>query len=194
RTSSSTRRHDGMKSREHSGPIGLVAASPGPAPEDVERLRREALIFDNVTGLPVHPFEDPSRAARLEALEHVGVIYLQIGRFFGFEELYGWEQYDRVLSVVADGLRQDVAHSRLARAPVSLRFSGADGFYLLFDLGAAGRGRRIPALEAEAARFQTSAVRRLRRSFGGTTVDLMSIHVSTLAAHDSPRSRPSRHL
>ena len=183
-----------MKTPERTGPIGLVTAPVQPGPEDVEQLRREAMIFDSVTGLPVHPFEDPSRSARLEALEHVGVIYLQIGRFFGFEELYGWEQYDRVLSVVADGLQQDVAASRLARALVSLRFSGADGFYLLFDLAGAGKGRSIPALETEAARFQANAVRRLRRTFGGTTVDLMSIHVSTLAAHDSPRSRPSRHL
>jgi EAL domain-containing protein (putative c-di-GMP-specific phosphodiesterase class I)/GGDEF domain-containing protein len=187
-----------MKARERRGPIGIVppegGVAPGPEAEEVERLRREALVFDGVTGLPVHPFEDPGRAARLEALEHVGVIYLQIGKFFGFEEIYGWEQYDRVLTVVADGLREDVAASRLSEALVSIRFSGADGFYLLFDLSSAGRARHARALEALAARFQSNAVRRLRQTFGGTTADRMSIHVSSLAAPDNPRSRPSRHL
>lgn len=185
-----------MKPRER-GPIGLVpwsATPPGDGSEDVDRLRRDALVFDSVTSLPVHPFDDPAQTARLEALEHLGIIYLQIGKFFGFEELYGWEQYDRVLAVVATGLRTDVAASSLASALVSLRFSGADGFYLLFDLAGTGRDRRAPALESEAARLQSNAVRRLRRTFGGTTVDLMSIHVSSLTASDNPRSRRSRHL
>ena len=187
-----------LKARTRRGPIGIVlppsGAPPAPASEEVERLRREAFLLDGITGLPVHPFEDPVRAARLEALEHFGVIYLQIGKFFGFEELYGWEQYDRVLAVVAAGLREDVAASRLAEALVSLRFTGADGFYLLFDLGSAGRARHASALEAEAARLRSNSVRRLRRTFGGTAVDLTSIHVSSLAALDNPRSRPSRHL
>jgi EAL domain-containing protein (putative c-di-GMP-specific phosphodiesterase class I) len=76
---------------------------------------------------------------------------------------------------------------------LSIRFSGSDGFYLLFDLPSQ-RGRYGPALEAEAARFQANAMRRLRESFGGTTGDLMSVCVSSLTALDNPRSRPSRHL
>ena len=58
--------------------LSASGAPPTPASEEVERLRREAFLLDGVTGLPVHPFEDPVRAARLEALEHFGVIYLQI--------------------------------------------------------------------------------------------------------------------
>ena len=42
--------------------------------------------------------------------------------------------------------------------------------------------------------LQMSAIRRLRQAFGGTTVDLMSVHVSCLTADDNPRARPSRHL
>ena len=171
-------------------------AEPVASLETIERLRRERFLFDGVTGLPVHPFEDPARADSLERVEHLGVVYLQIGKFFGFEELHGWEQYDRILTVVADGIRQDAADSRYCECLLSIRFTGSDGFFVLFDLpnGRNGRSRHSVALEEEAARFQANAMRRLKHAFGGATTDLMSVHASSLAAQDDPRSRPSRHL
>jgi EAL domain-containing protein (putative c-di-GMP-specific phosphodiesterase class I)/GGDEF domain-containing protein len=171
----------------------LPEPEAGPADPEVGSLRQERIVCDGVTGLPVHPFEDPGRASFVERIEHIGVIYLQVGRFFGFEELHGWEQYDRVLVVVANGLREDAANSRFCESVLSIRFSGSDGFYVLFDLPSQ-RSRYGPALEEEAARFQANATRRLRESFGGTTGDLMSVCVSSLTALDNPRSRPSRHL
>ncbi len=170
------------------------SAEPERTAKTIDRLRQERIVYDGVTGLPVHPFEEPERVHLVERLEHLGVIYLQIGRFSGFEELYGWEQYDRVLVVVAEGLREDVETSPLSPHFVSLRFSGTDGFYALFSLPAPGRRRLTPSLDQEAARFQSNAIRRLRRAFGGTTVDLMSVHASSLTAADNPRVRPSRHL
>ncbi|MFN2385503.1 MAG: EAL domain-containing protein [Thermoanaerobaculia bacterium] len=171
---------------------------PGPAreltPDAVDRLRQENIVYDGVTGLPIHPFEDPARAAAIERIERLGVIYIQIGKFFGFEELYGWEVYDRVLVCVSTGLREDLAASPLAPFFVSLRYSGTDGFYLLFDLPPPARGRPVPSLDEEGARIQANTVRRLRHAFGGTTVDLMSVHVATHRARDNPQVRPSRHL
>lgn len=168
-------------------------ATAAPAAEaQVDRLRQETIVFDGVTGLPLHPFEDPSRVARLEAIRRLGVVYLQIGKFFGFEELYGWEVYDRVLVVVAEGLNEDVADSRLAPHFVSLRYNGSDGFFLLFDLPEAGRFSA--GIETEALRLQERVLRRLRDSFGGTTVEMMSVHASSLVARDNPRVRASRHL
>ena len=102
--------------------------------EAVDRLRQERIVYDGVTGLPVHPFEAPERAASVERIEHLGVIYLQIGKFFGFEELHGWEQYDRILLVVANGLKEDAANSRFCDSLLSIRFSGSDGFYVLFGI------------------------------------------------------------
>jgi len=164
--------------------------------ETIENLRRERFLHDGVTGLPIHPFEDPARAESLERVEHLGVVYLQIGKFFGFEELHGWEQYDRILAVVADGIREDASTSRFCDGLLSIRFTGSDGFFVLFDLpnGRSGRSRHGAALEEEAARFQANATRRLKQNFGGATGDLTSVHVSSLAAPDDPRSRPSRHL
>jgi EAL domain-containing protein (putative c-di-GMP-specific phosphodiesterase class I)/GGDEF domain-containing protein len=180
------------------GHVHLVASARTPeaetAAESVDRLRQERIVYDGVTGLPVHPFEDPERAALVERIEHLGVLYLQIGKFVGFEELHGWEQYDRMLLVVANGLKEDTASSRLRDSLLSIRFSGSDGFYVLFDLPTQGRGRYGPALEVEAARFEANATRRLREAFGGATGDLLSVHASSLAALDNPRSRPSRHL
>jgi GGDEF domain-containing protein len=100
-----------MKPRRPAPPIHLVrTTTPEPEPqsmdETIARLRRDRLIYDGVTGLPIHPFDDPDRAH--ERIPHLGVIYLQIGKFFGFEELYGWELYDRVLVAVARGIREDV--------------------------------------------------------------------------------------
>ena len=186
-----------MKVKRKTAPVRLLASTPPPESDQeasaIERLRQERLVYDGVTGLPVHPFEDPARMSAVERIEHLGVIYLQIGKFFGFEELHGWEQYDRILLAVANGLREDTAASRFCDYLLSIRFSGSDGFYVLFDLPAQARGRYGPALEEEAARFHANAVRRLREAFG-TTVDLMSVHVSSLTAQDNPRTRPSRHL
>ena len=96
-----------MKTRRPAAPMRLMPPAP-PAESDssseiVARLRRDRVIYDGVTGLPIHPFDDPERAH--DRIEHLGVIYLQIGKFFGFEELYGWELYDQVLVVVSRGLR-----------------------------------------------------------------------------------------
>ena len=172
---------------------------PGPVPEDapaapgVAQLRQERLVHDGTTGLPVHPFEDPGRASFVERIEHIGVIYLQIGKFFGFEELHGWEQYDKILAVVADGIREDAANSRFCDSLLSIRYSGSDSFYVILDLPTSSR-RYAASLEEEAARFQVNATRRLRQTVGGATGDLMTVHVSSLTALDNPRARPSRHL
>ena len=83
------------------------AASPA-----LEDLRRDRIVYDAVTGLPIHPFDAPEKAD--ERIENLGVIYLQIGKFFGFEELFGWEQYDRILASVSESLQDDVRASRLA--------------------------------------------------------------------------------
>jgi EAL domain-containing protein (putative c-di-GMP-specific phosphodiesterase class I)/GGDEF domain-containing protein len=184
-----------MKQRRPAPPILLKRTMPEPEPEvmdeTIARLRRDRVIYDGVTGLPIHPFDDPQRT--LERIPHLGVIYLQIGKFFGFEELYGWELYDRVLVVVSRGIREDVAGSRFAPHLYSIRFSGADGFFVLYSLPAPGRGRG-PSLENEATRLQGNAVKRLRTAFGGTAVDLMTVHASSLIASDNPRVRSSRYL
>jgi EAL domain-containing protein (putative c-di-GMP-specific phosphodiesterase class I) len=161
-------------------------------PEGIEELRRERIVYDAITGLPIHPFEEPARAD--ERVENLGVIYLQIGKFFGFEELFGWEQYDRVLATVSSGLQDDVRASRLAPHVHSIRFSGADGFFVLFDLPGSGRGRMPVTLEEEASRLRASAIRRLRQTLEGSPVDLINILVSSLTAVDNPRTRPARHL
>ncbi|HSE62591.1 MAG TPA: EAL domain-containing protein [Thermoanaerobaculia bacterium] len=184
-----------MKQRRSTPPVRLIRTIPDPEPENSEdtvaRLRRDRVIYDGVTGLPIHPFDDPERAH--ERIAHLAVIYLQIGKFFGFEELYGWELYDRVLVVVSQGLRADVEASRFAPHLYSIRYSGSDGFYVLYSMPAPGRGRG-PSLENEAARLQGNAVKRLRTAFGGTAVDLMTVHASSLAASDNPRVRSSRHV
>jgi len=185
-----------MKGKRPASPIRLMRSAAPPesdtSSEAIARLRRDRVIYDGVTGLPIHPFDDPQRAH--ERIPNLGVIYLQIGKFFGFEELYGWELYDRVLVVVSRGLREDVEGSRLAPHVFSIRYSGADGFYVLYGLPSTGRGRPAPSLEDEAARLQSNAIKRLRTAFGGTAVDLMTVHASNLAAGDNPRVRSSRHL
>lgn len=184
-----------MKPRRPAPPMRMMRPVPAPEPESpaetIARLRRDRVTYDGVTGLPIHPFDDPERAH--ERIPHLGVIFLQIGKFYGFEELYGWELYDRILVVVSSSLRADVERSRLAPHVFSIRYSGSDGFYVLYSLPAPGRGRR-PSLENEATRLHGNAVKRLRAAFGGTAVDLMTVHASSLVASDNPRVRSSRHL
>ena len=69
--------------------VRLVGSPPNSETEPasaVSQLRQERLVHDSITGLPVHPFEDPQRTSFVERIEHIGVIYVQIGKFFGFEE------------------------------------------------------------------------------------------------------------
>ncbi len=171
------------------GPFPDAAVAP---PEGLDELRRERIVYDGITNLPIHPFETPERAD--ERIDHLGVIYLQVGKFFGFEELFGWEHYDRVLAGLSEGLQDDVRTSRLAPHVHSIRFSGADGFFILYSLPPAGRGRPPINLEEEAARLRAGVIRRLRQTLEGTTADLVSILASSLTTPDNPRVRPSRHI
>jgi EAL domain-containing protein (putative c-di-GMP-specific phosphodiesterase class I) len=172
-------------------PSNLVDTAASGA-EALEELRRDRVFYDGVTGLPIHPFETPERID--ERIEHLGVIYLQVGKYFGFEELFGWEHYDRVLAEVAQVLQDDVRASRLSSFVHSIRFSGADGFFILYDLPPSGKGRLPTSLEEETSRLRTSVGRRLRQSFEGQTADFITILGSSLAATDNARVRPSRHV
>lgn len=177
--------------------VRRLTVPEAPAPdvaetESLEDLRRDRIVFDAVTQLPIHPFDHPSKAD--ERIEHLGVIYLQIGKFFGFEELFGWEQYDRVLAAASTSLQDDVRASRLAPLVHSIRFSGADGFFVLYDLPPSGRGRAPASLEEEAGRLRASVARRLRQTLEGTSVDFLNILASSLITADNPRVRPSRHV
>jgi len=186
-----------MTARRRTEPVRApsVWARNGESEEEhIERLRQERIVYDGVTRLPVHPFEDPAQLERIERIERLGVIYLQIGKFPAFEELYGWELYDRVLLVVSEGLRVDIRSSRLFPHFVSMRYSGCDGFYLLFDFSAGVRAPSLPSLEREGRRLQEMCLDRLHQAFGGTTVELMTVHLGTLISDDNPRVRPARHL
>jgi EAL domain-containing protein (putative c-di-GMP-specific phosphodiesterase class I) len=183
-----------MKAKRTTDPNVLTIAYPpeaDAAPQELDDLRRDRIVYDAVTGLPIHPFDVPEKAD--ERVENLGVIYLQIGKFFGFEELFGWEQYDRVLAAVSASLQDDVRASRLAPLVQSIRFSGADGFFVLYNLPPAGRGR-APNLEEEAARLRASVARRLRQTLDGSTADLINVLASSLSAADNPRVRPARHV
>ena len=171
-------------------PFPAAEVETPPVPDELE-LRRERIVYDGITNLPIHPFETPERVD--ERIENLGVIYLQVGKFFGFEELFGWESYDHVLATVSDALQDDVGSSRLAPHVRAIRFSGADGFFVLYDLPAA-RGRVPVDLEEEAARLRAGVIRRLRQALDGPTADLVSILASSLFAADNPRVRPSRHV
>jgi len=172
---------------------GAFAPPAEPAREALDELRRDRIVHDAVTGLPIHPFDTPERLD--ERIESLGVIYLQVGKFFGFEELFGWEQYDRVLAAVSEVLQDDVRSSRLAPHLHSIRFSGADGFFVLYSLPPAGRGGRASVnLEEEAGRLRGSVVRRLRQTLEGTSADFINILASSLVAADNPRVRPARHV
>jgi EAL domain-containing protein (putative c-di-GMP-specific phosphodiesterase class I) len=184
-----------MRAKRRTDPSVIDAPFPEAAQapaETLEELRRERIVYDGITNLPIHPFETPERAD--ERIDHLGVIYLQIGKYFGFEELFGWEHYDRVLSGVSEGLQDDVRTSRLSPHVHSIRFSGSDGFFILYSLPPSGRGRTPVNLEEEAARLRAGIIRRLRQSLEGTTADLVSILASSLTAPDNPRVRPSRHV
>jgi EAL domain-containing protein (putative c-di-GMP-specific phosphodiesterase class I) len=166
------------------------ATPPPPSPE-LEQLRVSRLLTDGVTGLPLLPVG----FAGTERVPHIGVIYLQIGRFAGIESLYGWQLYDRVLRLVAESLREDLATSPLEPYIMTLQFNGSDGFYLIFNLpGPPRNGSPAARLDVEAGRLRDGIMRRLRQGLDRAMVDLMSVHASALYAPDDPRTRPSRNL
>ena len=162
---------------------GVISVAPTlplpdlPVAEALEELGLERIVYDGVTGLPLHPFERPERAD--ERIDHLGVIYLQIGKFIGFEELFGWEHYDRVLSAAAEVLQDDVKSSRLAPYVHSIRFTGADGFFILYSLPPPVRGRVPVSLEDEASRLRAGVVRRLRQTLESQTADFLTILASS---------------
>lgn len=167
----------------------LVKPAPGPdAAFEIERLRLERLLTDGVTGLTLHALAD----LRNERVAHLGIIYLQLGRFAGVEGLYGWELYDKVLRLTTESLKEDLGASRLKSMLLGMPFNGADGFFMLFDLPAKANGKNGIALEAEAERFRLGIIKRLKQAFGRSAVDLMNVYASSLVVPDDPRVRPSR--
>ena len=106
--------------------------------DELERLRLQRILSDWITGLPLYPVAD----LRNERVSHLGVIYLQLGRFAGVESVYGWELYDQVLRCVTESLQADVEASTLRSSFLSIQFTGCDGFYLLFDVAPAAATRR----------------------------------------------------
>jgi EAL domain-containing protein (putative c-di-GMP-specific phosphodiesterase class I) len=160
-------------------------------PPDVDRLRVARLLTDGVTGLPLLPVGFTGA----ERVPHLGVIYLQIGRFAGIESMYGWQLYDRVLRLVAESLRADLASSPLEPHLMALQFNGSDGFYLVFSLPSPPRnGSPAARLVSESGRLRDGIMRRLRQGLDRAMVDLMSVHASALYVADDPRTRPSRAL
>jgi len=168
-------------------PAPHAPASPSSF-EDVERLRLQSILTDGVTGLSLLP------DLRNERVTSLGVVYLQLGRFSGVESLYGWELYDRVLQLTAESLRADLETSPLRGSLLSIQFTGADGFYLLFDLRPRSDDTRRALLEEEAKRFRDGVIQRLRHGLGRTSVDLMAVHAASLRVADDPRVRPSRNV
>lgn len=169
----------------------MTRPRPPHPPPDLEQLRVSRLLTDGVTGLPLLP----AGFTGADRVPHLGVIYLQIGRFAGIESMYGWQLYDRVLRLVAESLRSDLASSPLEPHVMTLQFNGSDGFYLLFSLPNPPRnGSPAARLESESVRLRDGIMRRLRQGLDRGMVDLMSVHASSLYAPDDPRTRPSRAL
>jgi EAL domain-containing protein (putative c-di-GMP-specific phosphodiesterase class I) len=169
----------------------MARPRPPHPPPDLEQLRVSRLLTDGVTGLPLLP----AGFTGADRVPHLGVIYLQIGRFAGIESMYGWQLYDRVLRLVAESLRSDLASSPLEPHVMTLQFNGSDGFYLLFSLPSPPRnGSPAARLASEAVRLRDGIMRRLRQGLDRAMVDLMSVHASSLYAPDDPRTRPSRAL
>ncbi len=161
--------------------------------DPLEQLRRDRIFFDGVTGLPIHPFETPERID--ERIEHLGVIYLQVGKFFGFEELFGWEHYDRVLAAVSAG-----PAGRRARvaplAPSSTRFASpaptaSSSSTTCRRPGRAGSRRASRRRRRGCARAWAGGSARPSRRRPPTS-SRSSARAST--ATDNARVRPSRHV
>ncbi len=171
-------------------PGRALSLLPPSAAAEVERLRRERLASDAVTGLPLHA--DPGIG--FERVAGLGILSLQLGRFSGVESLYGWELYDRVLKLTTASLREDLDASPLKAQHLSLSFNGCDGFCLLFDLSAHPPHRHAALLEPEGRRFRQGVLRRLRQTLGSISVDLMNVYVGVASVADDPRVRLSRNL
>ena len=174
-----------VQTRTRRHPARAAASVP-----DLEQLRLERVMVDGVTGMTLHPLTD----FRNERVANLGVIYLQLGRYTGVESLYGWELYDRVLRLAGGSLKEDLETSPIRAGFIAMQFTGADGFYLLFDLSTRAAAGRSFRLEDEAERFRSGVVRRLRRALGRTIVDFMNVHATSTKVPDDPRVRPSRHI
>jgi EAL domain-containing protein (putative c-di-GMP-specific phosphodiesterase class I) len=71
-----------------------------------EWLRLRSRLYDKATGLPTLPavLEEVRRLS--ENGQDVGVVYLGIDQSAHLEEIYGWQQYDRLLAATAASLEQ----------------------------------------------------------------------------------------
>ena len=199
----SSRNPTPWRKNEDQTPTDVTRCRPAAEPTPAERprrpsrwtsstLRHERIVYDGVTGLPIHPFETPSASTSGSSTSASSTS--RSASSSASRSSTAGSSYDRVLVAVADGLQDDVGASRLAPHVRSIRFSGADGFFVLFDLPPAARApSRRPRGRSRAApgRRRPPPAPDLRRHDGGPHE---RARLEPRRPLDNPRVRPSRHL
>ena len=172
-------------------------AEPAPATEGdptgktVDRLRQERLVFDGVTGLPLHPFEDPVRVTAIERIERARrhlPADRKVLRLRGAVRVGALRPGPRWRSPGACAGRRGLApRGRISCRCATRAPTGSTCSSTFRGRRAAARCRPSRSWRSIPAIARSSG---LRQTFGGTTVDLMSVHVSSLASPRQP-ARPA---
>ncbi|MDD5542056.1 MAG: EAL domain-containing protein [Acidobacteriia bacterium] len=159
---------------------------------DESRLRQD--LIDPVTALPLLPVLHSDYDLLFDHYPHLGLVYLQTGKFSGLESAYGWELFDEILRTSAYALRDWSAAGEWHDRLVSLHFNGVDGFYFLVNLSEVASETPHLILELIGHQLRDLLYDALSKKFGASVIDLLGIYHSSLKLDPDPQVRISRLL
>ncbi|MDH3628821.1 MAG: EAL domain-containing protein [Acidobacteriota bacterium] len=96
-----------------------------------EFLRLRGVTHDRTTDLPVYAVLIDRFRGLLDKRRSLGLLHVGLGELSTVESLYGWQVYDKVVTVAAAALRESIADSLADGALLAIDHAGGCGFVVV---------------------------------------------------------------
>jgi EAL domain-containing protein (putative c-di-GMP-specific phosphodiesterase class I)/GGDEF domain-containing protein len=160
--------------------------------ERAERVEREQMLYDTLTGLPTLPVMIEQTRRLFKERGELVVLYLNFVRYSKIEEIYGWEKLDAVLETTAVAVREFLDESALASSHVLVSFANDDDF-VFFHVPAPGQPAATDAEITEiTGRLEQYVARRIEQAHGEEIASLFDIYVGRAHVYYNPKIRLQR--
>lgn len=99
--------------------------------KDKEKLNM--LLYDKVTGLPTVPLFMDKIKQILSRQKQLGILYMNIVKYTEFEELYGWQVFDKIMCEIAKVLTDTIGVVMREDDIVSLLMVSGNAFVIILS-------------------------------------------------------------
>ena len=172
--------------------LGRVAPTGADIAERAERVERQEMLYDALTGLPTLPVMIERMRAGIRKRGELVVMYLNFVRYSKIEEIYGWEKLDAVLETTARAVHEFLDDSALRSSRMMVGFTNDDDF-IFFHVPAPGVPAASERLITElASRLERHVAQRLEEAHGEEIAALFDIYIGSSHVYYNPKIRLER--